>query len=110
MSAARAITLGEYLIENQEKFPYAKGELTSLLSAIRLAAKVVNREINKAGITDILGASSEDNVQGERQMKLDVYANEIFIQTLINREIVCRQDNLHLRGYRRSCINNRQWL
>ena len=64
MSAARAITLGEYLVENQEMFPYAKGELTALLSAIRLAAKVVNREINRAGIADILGATDYDNVQG----------------------------------------------
>jgi fructose-1,6-bisphosphatase I len=65
MSAARAITLGEYLIENQEKFPYAKGDLTALLSAIRLAAKVVNREINKAGITDILG-NDTDSFGGSR--------------------------------------------
>ena len=67
MSAARAITLGEYLVENQEMFPYAKGELTALLSAIRLAAKVVNREINKAGLADILGDYGAVNVQGETQ-------------------------------------------
>ncbi len=85
MSAARAITLGEYLVENQEMFPYAKGELTALLSAIRLAAKVVNREINKAGIADILGATDDDNVQGERQMKLDVYANDVFVKALRQR-------------------------
>ncbi|MFM6998312.1 MAG: class 1 fructose-bisphosphatase [Bacteroidota bacterium] len=85
MSAARAITLGEYLVENQEMFPYAKGELTALLSAIRLAAKVVNREINRAGIADILGATDDDNVQGERQMKLDVYANDVFIKALRQR-------------------------
>jgi fructose-1,6-bisphosphatase I len=45
--------------------------------------------VNKAGLVDIIGAAGEQNVQGEDQQKLDVYANEVFIQTLINREIVC---------------------
>jgi fructose-1,6-bisphosphatase I len=54
-----------------------------------LAAKVVNYKVNKAGLVDIVGAAGEQNIQGEDQQKLDVYANEVFIQTLINREIVC---------------------
>ena len=54
-----------------------------------MAAKVVNYEVNKAGLVDILGAVGDTNVQGEDQQKLDVYANEKFIQTLINRNIVC---------------------
>ena len=45
--------------------------------------------MNKAGLVDIIGAVGEKNIQGENQQKLDLYANEIFIQTLINREIVC---------------------
>ena len=67
----------------------ASGELSRLLSSIRLASKVVNHEVNKAGLVDILGSAGENNVQGEDQQKLDVYANEKFIQTLINRNIVC---------------------
>ena len=54
-----------------------------------MAAKVVNHEVNKAGLVDILGTAGETNVQGEDQQKLDVYANDVFIKTLINREIVC---------------------
>jgi fructose-1,6-bisphosphatase I len=54
-----------------------------------LAAKVVNHEVNKAGLVDIIGAAGDTNIQGEDQQKLDVLANEKFIQTLINREIVC---------------------
>ena len=50
------MTLGEFIVENQGAFPYASGELSQLLSSIRLASKVVNREINKAGLADILGA------------------------------------------------------
>ncbi len=82
-------TLGEFIIENQAEFQYSSGELSKLFNAIRLAAKVVNHEVNKAGLVDILGAAGDTNIQGEDQQKLDVLANEKFIQTLINREIVC---------------------
>lgn len=82
-------TLGEFIIENQEAFPYSSGELSRLIRSLRLAAKVVNHEVNKAGLVDILGLHGDTNIQGEDQQKLDVYANETFIQTLINREIVC---------------------
>ncbi|NQX82909.1 MAG: class 1 fructose-bisphosphatase [Flavobacteriaceae bacterium] len=83
------ITLGEFIIENQQHFQYSSGELSRLINSIRLAAKVVNHEVNKAGLVDILGNAGETNIQGEDQQKLDVYANEVFMQTLINREIVC---------------------
>ncbi len=82
-------TLGEFIIENQSKFQYSSGELSKLINAIRLAAKVVNHEVNKAGLIDILGAAGETNIQGENQQKLDVLANEKFIKALQNREIVC---------------------
>ena len=82
-------TLGEFIIENQSDFQYSSGELSRLINSIRLAAKVVNHEVNKAGLVDILGAAGDTNIQGEDQQKLDVYANEVFIKTLTNREIVC---------------------
>ncbi len=82
-------TLGEFIIENQASFKYSSGELSRLINSIRLAAKVVNHEVNKAGLVDIIGAAGETNIQGEDQQKLDVYANEKFIQTLTNRNIVC---------------------
>lgn len=82
-------TLGEFIIENQKDFAYSSGELSRLINSIRLAAKVVNHEVNKAGLVDILGAFGDKNIQGEEQQKLDVFANEAFIKTLTNREIVC---------------------
>jgi fructose-1,6-bisphosphatase I len=83
------LTMGEFIIANQESFQYTSGELSRLLNGIRLAAKVVNHEVNKAGLVDIIGAAGETNIQGENQQKLDVLANEKFIETLKNREIVC---------------------
>lgn len=85
----RHITLGEFIIENQKDFPYAKGELSSLLSSIRLAGKMVNQEINKAGLAEIIGQVGSENIQGEEQMKLDVLANDLFISTLRNRGEIC---------------------
>jgi len=82
-------TLGEFIIEHQKAFKYSSGELSRLINSIRLAAKVVNHEVNKAGLVDILGNHGDTNIQGENQQKLDVYANNLFIQTLTNREIVC---------------------
>ena len=82
-------TLGEFIISNQKHFKYSSGELSRLINSIRLAAKVVNHEVNKAGLVDILGSAGETNIQGETQQKLDVYANDIFMQTMTNRQIVC---------------------
>ena len=82
-------TLGEYIIENQSSFKYSSGELSRLINSLRLAAKVVNHEVNKAGLVDILGNAGQTNTQGENQQKLDVYAHEKFIQMLTNRNIVC---------------------
>jgi len=76
------ITLNEYIIERQVDFPYAKGELSRLLSHISLAAKVVHREVNKAGLADILGEAGSINVQGESVKKLDMFADEKFIGAL----------------------------
>ena len=74
--------MGQFILEKQADFPYAKGELSRLLRDIGIAAKIVNREVNKAGLADILGEAGTTNVQGEGQKKLDVYANEQFISAL----------------------------
>ena len=83
------LTLGEFIIENQKHYKSTSGEFNRLISSIKLAAKVVNYKVNKAGLIDITGDVGDTNIQGEDQQKLDVYANDVFMQTLINREIVC---------------------
>ncbi len=82
-------SLGEFIIEKQNEYPDAKGELSSILSAIRLAAKLLNRDINKAGlIHGILGENHTNNIQGERQMKLDVRAHNIVKSAFMARDDV----------------------
>jgi len=78
----KVLTLGQFIIEKQADFPYAKGELSRLLRDIGIAAKIVNREVNKAGLADLLGQAGNINIQGESQQKLDVYANGQFIAAL----------------------------
>ena len=78
------LTLGEFIIENQKHYKSTSGEFNRLISSIKLAAKVVNYKVNKAGLVDITGDAGDTNIQGEDQQKLDVYANDVFMQTLIN--------------------------
>lgn len=86
---SKITTLSEFIIERQADFPYASGDLSRLLSDIGIASKIVNQQVNKAGLGDILGAQGEVNVQGEQQQKLDVYADETFIRSFRNGGMVC---------------------
>lgn len=78
----KLITLTEFIIDRQHQIPSATGEFTRLLNDIGTAAKFVNREVNKAGLADILGLEGTTNIQGEHQKKLDVFANNHFINAL----------------------------
>ena len=78
-------TLVEFIWEQQEQHVgYATGEFSRLLNDIGIAAKIVNRDVNRAGLAGILGAEGTVNVQGESQKKLDVLANNEFIKALRN--------------------------
>ncbi len=110
MKGYRIKTLNEFVIERQAEYPYAKGELTRLLHHIGIAAKIVHKKVNKAGLVDILGEAGAVNVQGEDQKKLDVFADEQFISALRasgeccgigseeNQEIVTFDDDLSKEG------------
>lgn len=83
------VTLDRYIMHNQNAFSFATGELSQLLRDIALAGKIINREINRAGLIDITGGFGTNNIQGEAQQKLDVVANIRFIRALINGGEVC---------------------
>jgi len=82
-------TLDEFIIDRQDDFPFASGDLSRLLRDIGFASKIVNREVNKAGLVDIAGAAGSENIQGEQQQKLDVFADEVFIRALKSGGEVC---------------------
>lgn len=78
----RLMTMDEFTIQETRKFPQATGELSSILRDIGLACKIINKQVLKAGLVDILGQHGATNVQGEEQMKLDVFADEALINVL----------------------------
>src|ERR1700744_5541337 len=80
----KLMTLDEFTIRETRRFPQATGELSSLLRDIGLACKMVNKQVRKAGLVDILGKHGATNVQGEEQMKLDIFANDTLINILKN--------------------------
>ncbi len=86
---SRIVTLDEFIIRRQKDFPFASGELTGLLRDIGVAAKIVNREVNKAGLVSILGKAGSENASGEDVQKLDLYANEKLIDCLKNSGECC---------------------
>ncbi|CAN5390164.1 class 1 fructose-bisphosphatase [soil metagenome] len=100
----KVTTLGQFIIERQKDFPFAKGELSRLLRDIGIAAKIVNREVNKAGLVDILGEHGTTNIQGEEVKKLDVFANEQFIDALSSGGETCavaseeNEEIIHIEG------------
>ncbi len=81
--------LNEFILNQQNAFPYAKGDLTRLLYHLSLASKLVNREVNMAGLAEILGETGRTNIQGEDVKKLDEFANEQFIKIMSSSGMVC---------------------
>ncbi len=78
---SKLTTLNEFIMKKQADFPGASGELSRLLNDIAVAAKIVTRDVRRAGLVDnILGAQGEINIQGEQQQKLDVVADNQFIK------------------------------
>ncbi len=82
-------TIESHMLELQSLHPGASGDFTGLLNDITFAAKIIGREVTKAGLVDILGATGEENVQGEIVQKLDDYANKVFMNCLGKRGQVC---------------------
>ena len=78
----RAITLSQFLLQQERLHPGATGEFTDLLHDIELAAKLINREVIRAGLVDILGYTGSANVHGEKVQKLDRFAHETIYRVL----------------------------
>ncbi len=80
----RIVTLDEFIIRQQKDYTSSTGELTNLLRDIGVAAKIINREVNKAGLINILGVEGSENESGDMVQKLDIYANDKLIECLGN--------------------------
>ncbi len=83
------ITVTEHLLLHQKESPMATGKFTALFNELILSAKIISREVNKAGLVDVLGFTGEVNVQGEKVRKLDEYANSILIHRMERAGVLC---------------------
>jgi fructose-1,6-bisphosphatase I len=82
MVTSSIVTIDRHIIDQERLFPEATGVLSNILYDIALAAKLISREVTKAGLVDILGAAGMENVHGEEVKKLDVYAHEVIFKAL----------------------------
>ncbi len=78
------MTLTKFILEEQRRYPGSTGNFTSLFADLVMAAKIISREVNRAGLIDILGATGGKNTHGEEVQKLDEFANKTIINTLEN--------------------------
>ncbi len=89
MSNRSVVTLERHIVEEERRRPEATGAFSNILYSITLAAKIISREVNKAGIVDILGGTGDTNVQGERVQKLDLYAEDVIFRALDHTGALC---------------------
>ncbi len=83
------VTIERHVLDRQKQHPDATGSLTRLLYDIALTGKLIAREVNKAGLVDIVGETGTTNIQGERVQKLDEFANECFIKNFDHGGMLC---------------------
>ena len=89
MSNSGVVTLERHIVEEERRRPEATGAFSNILYSLTLAAKIISREVNKAGIVDILGGTGGTNVQGERVQKLDLYAEDVIYKALDHTGALC---------------------
>lgn len=85
----RQITVTEHMLLHQKQAPMATGRFTRLLNELILAAKIISREVNKAGLVDVLGYTGEVNIQGEQVQRLDEFANKVIIHRMERAGMLC---------------------
>lgn len=76
------VTLSQFILAEERRHPEASGEFTGLITDVALACKVINREVVRAGLTDLLGDAGTQNVHGEKVQKLDSFAHEVVHRAL----------------------------
>ena len=89
MTNSSVVTLERHIVEEERTRPEATGAFSNILYSITLAAKIISREVNKAGIVDLLGGTGDTNVQGERVQKLDLYAEDVIYRAMDHTGALC---------------------
>jgi fructose-1,6-bisphosphatase I len=89
MIQGSVVTIGRHIVEQERLFPEATGALSDVLYTVALAAKLIAREVSKAGLVDILGFTGDTNVHGEEVKKLDEFADQVIFNAFDHTELLC---------------------
>ncbi len=89
MTEASVVTLSRHIVEEERRHPHATGAFSNILYDIALAAKIISRDVNKAGLVDILGKTGTTNVHGESVQKLDIFADEVIFKAMDHTGNLC---------------------
>ncbi|NNM07054.1 MAG: class 1 fructose-bisphosphatase [Gemmatimonadetes bacterium] len=89
MADSAVVTIDRHIMEEERKYPEATGALSNILTDLALAAKLIQREVAKAGLVDILGKVGRENVQGEQVEKLDEFAQEVIYKSMDHSGTLC---------------------
>jgi fructose-1,6-bisphosphatase I len=76
----KGTTLTRFIVEEERRYPEATGEFTGLLSELTIAGKIIARDVNKAGLAEVMGITGRRNIHGEEVQKLDEFANETILR------------------------------
>src|SRR5215471_6819483 len=82
-------TIQQYILDEERLYPRATGDFTALLTSLTVAAKIISREVNKAGLAKIIGETGETNIQGEKVQKLDEFSQDTICRTMGHSGHVC---------------------
>lgn len=102
MPKTSVVTIDRHILEQERRYPDATGAFSNVLYDLALAAKIISREVTKAGLVDILGAAGNTNVQGEDVQKLDEYADEVIYKAMDHTGHLCcmvseeREEIIHI--------------
>ena len=86
---SKVVTIDRHIIDQERQFPDASGRFSALLYDLALAAKIISREVNMAGLIDVLGKTGDINVQGERVEKLDAFSQEVIFKAMDHAGHLC---------------------
>lgn len=86
---SKITTVQQHILDQERLYPGATGDFTALLTSLTVAAKIISREVNKAGLAKIIGETGETNIQGEKVQKLDEFSQDTICRTMGHSGHVC---------------------
>ncbi len=104
MQEGSVVTISRHIVEQERLYPEATGAFSDILYDVALAAKIISREVNRAGLVDIVGSAGKFNVHGEEVRQLDMFANDVIFDAMDHTGNLCVMGRICIGAYRHLCI------